>query len=159
MQEVLLRQFGTQDIQSFVEFDKTVFGEGGYSYIVARQLYDISGDLMYIATTPEGNIGGYIFGCIKNTGKDLPLDSWILALAVHPQYRNRGIAKKLTSKLIEQLTQLKVNNIYLTVDPKNKIAISLYGRIGFELFEYEDDYFGKGYSRIVMRKVLASNTL
>lgn len=152
--KILSRIITTEDLESFVKFDKMIFGEEGYSYLVVRQLYDICGDLMYIAIAPEGEIAGYTFACLKNKTSDSISDSWILALGVDPKWRKQGIAKKLVSTLMQQLTKLSVNNVYLTVKPDNDIAIHLYKSIGFESFGYEENYFGKSESRIIMRKTM-----
>lgn len=154
MEEIILRKCSTKDLESIVQLEKIVFGAEGYSHLVMRQFYDITRDLINIAITSEGEITGYTFGCVKNQTSE----AWILALAVNPQWRHRGIAKKLTTNLLNQLTEQGVNIVYLTVKPENKVAVNLYNSIGFEPIGYEDNYFGQGSSRTVMRKALASLT-
>lgn len=57
---------------------------------------------------------------------------FIANVAVHPDYRGQGIARKLTDRAIEHVQQHKGRNIYLQVRSENEIAQRLYTTHGFE---------------------------
>ena len=53
-------------------------------------------------------------------------------IAVHPDYRRKGIARRLTQLGIEDVQKRNVKGIWLQVDESNLGAISLYKDLGFE---------------------------
>ena len=139
-----------QDLEEIFYLENLVFGHEGYSFLVLRQFYDVCGELFVVAKNPESKIVAYTIGCPKiNT-----LDSWILALAVAPSYRNQGIARKLTSYLLSYFRQMKMNYVFLTVNPHNTIAIILYLSLDFKLIASKANYFGNNSPRNIMRKDL-----
>ena len=55
----------------------------------------------------------------------------MMNLAVHPEYRGKGIATNLINVLIEYLIQMQVTCLTLEVRVSNTAAISLYSKMGF----------------------------
>ncbi len=55
-----------------------------------------------------------------------------LAIAILPQYRNKGLGKSLLIHLIEQAKADGYHQISLSCDPKNDNALHLYQKLGFE---------------------------
>ena len=55
----------------------------------------------------------------------------MMNLAVHPEYREKGIATNLFNVLIEYLIQMQVTCLTLEVRVSNTAAISLYSKMGF----------------------------
>lgn len=55
----------------------------------------------------------------------------IANVAVHPEYRRRGIARILTERAIKHARERKVNNIWLHAREDNPAAIELYTKLGF----------------------------
>lgn len=53
-------------------------------------------------------------------------------VAVHPNYRRRGIARMLTQKAFAHITKLKPTSVWVHVDEKNQGAIQLYRSLGFQ---------------------------
>lgn len=59
-------------------------------------------------------------------------NTWVIAnVAVHPDYRRRGIAEKLCRAALERITEWKGQTAILQVDADNAVAQRLYERIGF----------------------------
>lgn len=56
---------------------------------------------------------------------------FVANVAVHPDYRGRGIARSLTDRAIEHVIRHKGNAIYLQVRSENTIAQNLYSTHGF----------------------------
>jgi len=55
----------------------------------------------------------------------------IANIAVHPDYRNRGIGRKLTERAIEYARQKGSPSTWLQVREENQIAIGIYQPLGF----------------------------
>ena len=55
----------------------------------------------------------------------------MMNLAVHPEYREKGIATNLINVLIEYLIQMQGTCLTLEVRVSNTAAISLYSKMGF----------------------------
>lgn len=68
--------------------------------------------------------------------------------------RNKGYGKELLKKVHEKLKKEKIEKIYLTVDPKNQIAVDMYKKVGYEIVEFEKDEYGEGIDRYLMTKKL-----
>lgn len=55
----------------------------------------------------------------------------IANVAVHPEYRRRGIARALTRRAVEHAREKKINDIWLNVRAENLEAVRLYESLGF----------------------------
>ncbi len=55
----------------------------------------------------------------------------IANVAVHPEYRRRGIARKLTTAAIEQARRRRAQSVWLHVRSENNAANDLYRSLGF----------------------------
>ena len=84
-------------------------------------VYDISGHILYV-TSDKDKITGII-------GVDITLapHGWVLHLAVHPDYRNKGIGKQLINDLINELS---LSSISLETDRE---AVGFYRACGFKI--------------------------
>lgn len=58
-------------------------------------------------------------------------ESHVIDIAVRPEYRRRGLGRRLMNFLIEKSREGGAKKIFLEVRPSNAIAISLYGQAGF----------------------------
>lgn len=67
------------------------------------------------------------FICFRIIGDE----SELFNICVHPQYRKRGMGKKLMQFYIEFCKQMKVKAFFLDVNSENQIAFRLY-----QLFSY-----------------------
>lgn len=75
---------------------------------------------------------GRIVGNISIQPSYTRADVWLLAnVAVHPDYRRRGIARALTSRALETADGQQVNQVQLQVRDDNTAAQRLYESLGF----------------------------
>lgn len=79
---------------------------------------------------------------------------FLYGLSTRKKYRHRGWAKKLMIESEEQLKRLGYEEISLTVDPNNYIAIDMYKKLGFIVEEFQENEYGKGVHRYLMKKVI-----
>jgi predicted GNAT family acetyltransferase len=61
-------------------------------------------------------------------------------IATHPDYRNMGLASKVTAHLCKSILN-KIDHIGLNVQANNHSAIKCYNRLGFETISMYEEYF------------------
>lgn len=64
-----------------------------------------------------------------------------LAIAVLPAYQNRGIGKNLLLRIFAHLKDNGYSGVSLSVDKRNKQAVHLYEKVGFEIFRNQETDF------------------
>ena len=83
----------------------------------------------------------------------------ILTIAVHGDYRNRGIGRALLIDHALRLTAAHVQSLFLEVERENLPAIALYSRLGFREVGQRSGYYrkadGSTATALVLRKSLA----
>jgi ribosomal protein S18 acetylase RimI-like enzyme len=67
----------------------------------------------------------------KTRSRKKPTQAKILGLAVLPEFRGKGIAKKLIAKAVSRAKARNCKEIFLLVKEDNAAAQSLYGGLGF----------------------------
>ncbi|PLS69455.1 MAG: hypothetical protein CV045_01850 [Cyanobacteria bacterium M5B4] len=77
---------------------------------------------------------------------------YLFNLAVHPQWRRRGIGARLLRESEVLIASWNVPYLYLHVLSHNQPAQQLYLRSGFEIWQREKHWFRA--ERLLMRKVL-----
>lgn len=80
--------------------------------------------------------------------------AWIATIGVLPDFRRRGIAKRLLTACEERLD---VSRIRLNVRASNNIAINLYRGLGYTQFGRWPRYYQGGEDAIVMEKTIRWN--
>jgi [ribosomal protein S18]-alanine N-acetyltransferase len=81
-------------------------------------------------------------------------DTDVLTVAVHPDFRLRGIARHMVTSLIDWAYSKKSPTIFLEVEKNNLPAQALYISEGFAVISMRPDYYGAGIDALVMSKVL-----
>lgn len=84
-------------------------------------------------------------------GKD---EVFLYGISTRKKYRNRGNARKIMEESEKYLKRLGYKEVGLTVDPNNSIAMKLYKDLGYRIKEYQEDEYGKGIHRYLMKKVI-----
>lgn len=84
-------------------------------------------------------------------GKD---EVFLYGISTRKKYRNRGNARKIMEESEKYLKRLGYKKVGLTVDPNNNIAMKLYKDLGYRIEEYQEDEYGKGIHRYLMKKVI-----
>ena len=84
-------------------------------------------------------------------GKD---EVFLYGISTRKKYRNRGNARKIMEESEKYLKRLGYKEVGLTVDPNNNIAMKLYKDLGYRIEDYQEDEYGKGIHRYLMKKVI-----
>ena len=90
--------------------------------------------LFYVATIND-KIAGFIIAIVEGEV------GHILLLAVHPNFRRRGLGTALLKHTLSELKRRGVKKVYLEVGTSNIPAINLYKKLGFKIKDLRFDHF------------------
>lgn len=68
----------------------------------------------------------------------------LITLAVESKQRKKGIGCNLLKSIILHLESIDIKNLFLEVAVTNKIALKLYGKVGFTTCGLRKGYYGQG---------------
>ncbi|XKM12941.1 ribosomal protein S18-alanine N-acetyltransferase [Orbaceae bacterium ac157xtp] len=68
-------------------------------------------------------------------------EATLFNIAIDPAHRKKGLAKKLLTALIDELTTQNVTNLWLEVRASNIAAINLYEQLGFNQLTIRKNYY------------------
>ena len=77
----------------------------------------------------EKEISGFLIACCQENGRR----AVIMRIAVHPDYRGRGIATILIEEAIDKIREMGIREVELDVDIVKRGAIQLYEAVGFKI--------------------------
>ena len=102
---------------------------------------------LWLVAEEEGCVAGYIG---SQTCGD---ESDVMNVAVHPDFRRRGIAETLVIGLVDQLKAIGSRCLTLEVRASNAPAIALYEKMGFaEVGRRKNYYRNPREDALIMRK-------
>ncbi|XEC94543.1 GNAT family N-acetyltransferase [Paenibacillus tarimensis] len=106
----------------------------------------------YVAVSNTGEVTGHA-GYIFND--ELGLYE-IVGVAVSNKAQRQGIGKALINHLCDKLTELGIKQVILFTlgHVENEAALLFYRNIGFEMTNYEKDFFRTDYHRVTYVKAL-----
>ncbi len=99
----------------------------------------------FIVAESGNDIVAFVLGTVQRA-----YEARILALAVDPEWRRRGIGKRLTAEFLETFERYGVRTVTLEVRVSNEPAIELYRSMGFDPKGVLEDYYGDGEDAYVM---------
>ncbi|KAA8997160.1 GNAT family N-acetyltransferase [Paenibacillus spiritus] len=121
-----VRSIQLSDCSSVIELLQTALSEECFENTMepfSRQL-SWDSDLIVVAEE-DGAIVGALIGTIeKNQG-------CYFRIAVHPDYRRRGIGRSLVQAMESRFQARKVGGIYVAVDEHNDPVLPLYEAMGY----------------------------
>ena len=129
--EVRIRPMQAADIEDVTAIDRISFSlpwpERAYQY----ELNDNPASLLWVAeiNPPEGErrvVGLAVAWLILD-------EAHIATLAVHPDFRRKGIGERLLLSILEDALLKGASQAMLEVRASNSAAINLYRRFGFEI--------------------------
>ena len=100
----------------------------GYKLFLAKNK-----ELCFVATENDKIIGSIQGATDYKRG-------YIHHLIVHEDYRKKGIGKKLVSLVIKVLKKLKLSDVVILINNKNKSVKSFYKKIGFRFLTVNFGY-------------------
>lgn len=101
----------------------------------------------------RGRVAGYVTASAGWHGRSLNL--WLLALAVDPAERRRGVGKSLLGALLEAGRGLGATRLRLSVRPENLPALALYRGFRFRVLARTPDALGPGVDVLRMARPIS----
>ncbi len=130
----MIRPFSLSDLNQILQIELRSFPKSPYDWITFMNLYSQYHDtfLVYTKKTEDGNeeICGYII---------YSPDGHIISIAVHPNYRRRGIGTELIKKVI---SSPRIKKAWAEVRRSNSIAQAFYLKLGFKIKGIIPNYYG-----------------
>lgn len=133
MNTVYIREMYPDDIPEIVSIERLSFSTPWSETSFRSEIYS-----RYSVTRVaelNGVIAGYI--CVRHVADECHL----LDLAVHPDYRRRGIARALLDDVIQELRIEGCRFFYLEVRSSNYAARKLYEKFGFNMVGVRKGYY------------------
>lgn len=138
------------EFQAAVALQEQVWGSGFGERVPTSILKVVGQRLGGVASgafTDTGQLVGFVFG-ITGPERGVPVH-WSDMLAVHPEFRGRGIGRALKLHQREQVHALGVRTMYWTVDPLEPgnahLNLNVLGATGVE---YHEDFYGTSHSTL-----------
>ena len=125
----------------------TCFGESAWTMESLRSQLDKSDSHCTVAVEGDTVIGFLAFEQVLDEGS-------IVEVAVHPDYRRRGIAKALITSAVNSAEGL--HTVFLEVRESNVPAVKLYESFGFERIGVRKGYYQKPKEDAVIMNLLIS---
>ena len=125
-------EFLTLLIQDERKYDNTI----DENFVVSNYFINmINGQNILLLYKKENKPIGYIFA------KKIDDKYLIDGLYVDVNFRNKGIATKLIKEIIREIYLLGDYEIFINVLKKNKVAVNLYNKLGFNTKEETDSRY------------------
>jgi len=133
MNSVIIREMTEGDITSIVEIEHMSFSTPWSEILFFNELHK-QRSIAKVAVA-DGRIAGYI--CSNHVADE----GHILNLAVHPDFRGKGIAKRLFKDILEELKEIACRFLFLEVRASNIAARKFYEGFEFEVVGHRKGYY------------------
>ena len=132
-------------VSQVAELEKICFADPWSENSVASELKNKLA--LWLVAEEEGRLAGYI-------GSQTVCDETdMMNVAVHPDFRRKGIAEALVNALVEELKAINSRCLTLEVRAANSPAIALYEKLGFtEIGRRKNYYRNPREDALILRK-------
>ncbi len=141
----------TKDFEKMYEIELTSYMEPWPKEMFVMD-YLFNGKSEYYTAKWMKRVVGFI--ALWNEGEKLH----IVNIAVHPEYRKKGVGSKLIEFAVKLAKKNSKKEIYLEVRKSNEIAQKLYKKFGFDRSKELERYYNNGENGYIMRKALNGYT-
>ena len=142
---MMIVRMNESHVKAVAELEKLCFSDPWSENSVASELKNKLA--LWLVAEEEGRVAGYIG---SQTCTD---ESDVMNVAVHPDFRRRGIAENLVNGLVEELKSIESRCLTLEVRASNDPAIGLYEKLGFvEVGRRKNYYRNPREDALIMRK-------
>ncbi len=143
------RPMGAADAEAAATLDATCFaGEHHEPWSAKLFLDELSAEAPAPRSWWVAHDDGELLGIAG--GMVVEHDVQILDVAVSPEHRREGIARKLLAHVSYDAQMLGCTTASLEVEAENEGAIALYRSLGFDEAGRRRNYYGQGYDALVM---------
>lgn len=133
MHEIVIRRMQTNDIRDIMEIENMSFTTPWSELSFLNEIYNTN-SILKVAVV-ENNVVGYI--CTRYVSDE----GHLLNLAVHHDFRRRGIATTLLDTVEKELKEKGCRVLYLEVRVSNTDAIKFYECQGLRIVGFRRKYY------------------
>ena len=145
--DITIRRARREELSVIHEIERLSFKKP-YPRPFLESLLILANDLFLIAEV-EGRVVGYAVAVIREE-----VMGHIISVAVHPNFRRRGVATALLSELLNRLRSKGARFVRLEVRITNRAAIKLYRKFKFKEVYVIPNYYPDGEACYVMVREL-----
>lgn len=147
------RPMGAADAEVVAALEERVYADAGHSAWTAPMFLaeldpDAPAARSWWVAHDDGELIGYVGGMVVDRAVE------ILNVAVAPEHRREGIARKLLSHVSYDAQMLGCTSAALEVEDGNGAALALYESLGFAQVGRRRDYYGAGCDGLLMEALL-----
>lgn len=137
LDDILIRRLNARDIDFIMQIDEKITGKPREAYWESKIASYMSRDPMacFVAEIDE-RIVGFVLGDIRGWEYAIPLTGWLEIIGVDPDYRGKGVGKKLSEALFDYFRKNGLKNIMTMVNWNEVDLIDYFGSMGFERGEF-----------------------
>lgn len=140
MEGLIIRELLEQDLPAVTAIENISFTTPWSEILFFNEIYK-QRSIAKVAITEEAGSGQRVVGYI--CADYVADEGHILNLAVHPDFRKKGIAKTLVENILEELKETDCRFLYLEVRASNNAARELYEGFGFKVIGTRKRYYNK----------------
>ena len=144
--KILIRTAELKDVSAIMELEQGSIAHPWES----RAIEDLINDpnkMCYVAEA-DGRVVCY-------AGVETVLDEGNVGnIVTHKEYRGRGFAKELFTRLLEDAKEKGIEKLFLEVESDNVPALGLYEKLGFGRYGLRRGYYGQDRDAVLMLKNL-----
>lgn len=134
-------------VSAVAELEKLCFSDPWSENSISSELRNPLA--LWLVAEEEGKVAGYI------GSQTVPNESDMMNVAVHPDFRRRGIAEELVVSLCAALKEQGSVSLTLEVRASNEPAKALYEKLGFEQVGRRPNYYrNPREDALILRKML-----
>ena len=123
LSDMIINEMKVEDLPEIVAIETASFETPWSETLFYNEIFKAIG-VSRVARI-NGRVAGYL---CANMIID---EGHILNLAVHPDYRGRGIASRLLKHMIDDMRDSNCRSIFLEVRTSNENALKMYAKFGF----------------------------
>ncbi len=135
MEGLIIRELLEHDLPEVVGIENISFTTPWSETLFFNEIYK-QRSIAKVAIIGEKIVGYICANYVADEGH-------ILNLAVHPDFRGKGIAKTLVKNILGDLKETDCRFLYLEVRDSNNAAKELYGGFGFKVVGTRKKYYNK----------------
>jgi [ribosomal protein S18]-alanine N-acetyltransferase len=148
-QPIEIRPARPDDLAALVRLERQCFAAPWSEESLRFDLMDHPEARYLVACNPEGSVVGY-----AAYWRTLD-EAMITNVAVAPDWRGRGVGRRLLDALVRQAVDEKLSGLTLEVRPSNQPARRLYEAAGFTAIGLRKGYYAdNGEDAIIMQKIM-----
>lgn len=145
MNDFVIEKLRDHDAEKVCEIENQLLGKTDAEKI--RSTISSSSLSYYVLKNNKQVIG--FFECLI-----LPPEAELYDIAIIPKFQGKGYSKILMDYFVQVAKEKGCETIFLEVNNINKVALSLYTKYGFEVYNTRKNYYGENQDAILMKKSL-----